>query len=135
MSEKKELEESHNLLLQFEKRDGLLPVIVQEYSTGLILMLGYANKHALDTTLKTELATFWSTSRKSLWTKGETSGDYLRVKEILIDCDQDALIYKVETVGTGVCHTKNKQNISRKTCFYRRVDFNTLDLEKIEEFK
>lgn len=135
MLEKKELEEGKSITLQFEKRGGLLPVIVQEYGSGLILMLGYANQPAFEASLRTKMATFWSTSRKSIWTKGETSGDYLRIKEILIDCDQDALIYQVETLGTGVCHTKNEEMLSRQTCFYRRIDFKTLSLDKIEEFK
>lgn len=135
MSEKKELEEGKNILLQFDKRNGLLPVVVQESASGLILMLGYTNKQAFDTTLKTRLATFWSTSRQSIWIKGETSGDYLRIKEILIDCDQDALIYKVEVLGNGACHTKNERNVARQTCFYRKIDLNILNLEMIEEFK
>ena len=79
-----ELEESLSLNPQFEKRGGLLPVAVQETSTGQLLMLGSVNKEALTKTLKTKKATFWSTSRNKLWTKGETSGDFLRIDKILI---------------------------------------------------
>lgn len=135
MSEKKELEEGKNISLEFDKRNGLLPVVVQEHASGLILMLGYTNKQAFDATIETKLATFWSTSRQTIWTKGETSGDYLRIIKILIDCDQDALIYQVESLGKGACHTKNTRNVARQTCFYRRIDFNALHLEMIEEFK
>lgn len=107
--------------LQFEKRGGLLPVIVQECSTKEILMLGYVNREALAKTFQTGNATFWSTSRNALWTKGSTSGDYLAVRKILVDCDQDCLIYQVERQGEGACHTKNAQGKTRISCFYRQM--------------
>jgi phosphoribosyl-AMP cyclohydrolase len=135
MPEKKVLEEGTVLLLQFDKRGGLLPVIVQEHQSGTILMLGYANREALQASLETKTATFWSTSRQALWTKGETSGDFLRIKEVLVDCDQDALVYQVEMAGAGVCHTKNRQGKARRSCFYRKVDFHTKAIETIQEFK
>jgi len=116
---KERLEEGKDLQLQFEKRGGLLPVAVQEYSTGQILMLGYANKEAFDKTIHSGKATFWSTSRTTLWTKGETSGNFLIMKNILIDCDQDAIIYQVELNGDGVCHTSGQNGEHRKACFYR----------------
>ena len=100
-----ELEEGLRLNPQFEKRGGIIPVAVQESKSGQILMLASANKKAFEMTLKTRLATFWSTSRNQLWTKGETSGDTLQVDNILIDCDQDALVYQVTLLGNGVCHT------------------------------
>ena len=118
---KKELESTETIQLQFEKREGLLPVIVQEKSSGQILMLGYANQLAWEETIKTGLATFWSTSRNELWTKGKTSGDFLKIQDILVDCDQDALIYQVELAGQGACHTKNAEGQARKSCFYRIV--------------
>ncbi len=133
--EKHKLEEGAEMLLQFDKRGGLLPVVVQEQATGLILMVGYANYEAVQTTLQKKLATFWSTSRQQLWTKGETSGDYLIIKEILTDCDQDALVYVVEKKTTGVCHTRDQHQAARQTCFYRRVDLETNNLIKIEAFK
>ena len=124
-----ELEESLALNPQFEKRGGLLPVAVQETSTGQLLMLGSVNKEALAKTLKTKKATFWSTSRNKLWTKGETSGDFLRIDKILIDCDQDALVYQVTLLGDGVCHTYNLQGKHRKACFYREIN---IEEEKLQ---
>ena len=132
---KSTLEEGTALLLQFDKRGGLLPVVVQEQGSGLILMVGYVNQEAVQTTIQKKLATFWSTSRQELWTKGETSGDYLMIKEILTDCDQDALVYVVEKKRQGVCHTKDKDQAARQTCFYRSIDFETNNLIKIEAFE
>jgi phosphoribosyl-AMP cyclohydrolase len=116
------LEEGSELFLQFKKRDGLLPVAVQEQKTGEILMIASVNKEALDHSIKTKEATFWSTSRNELWIKGETSGNRMKIHEILIDCDQDALIYKVSLEVGGVCHTKTEEGSYRKSCFYRRID-------------
>ncbi len=115
------LEEGTTLLLQFEKRGGLLPVVVQESSTGDILMLASVNSEALDHTIKHKKAAFWSTSRHELWVKGETSGNSLLIDEILVDCDQDALVYKVTLDGEGACHTKNENGTHRKSCFYRKL--------------
>lgn len=86
---------------------------------GKFFIIGYANFEAVKKTLETRLATFYSTSRKKLWTKGETSGDFLRLKEMLVDCDQDALVYKVNPIG-GACHTK-VNGVARQSCFYRRI--------------
>ncbi len=119
---KQELEENTNLQLQFDKRGGLLPVVVQEYSSGQILMLGSINEEAFNNTLKTGKASFWSTSRNKLWVKGEQSGNILVIKNILVDCDQDAVIYQVELVGDGVCHTFGQNGKHRKACFYRSYD-------------
>lgn len=130
-----ELEESLKLNPQFAKRGGLLPVAVQETSTGQLLMLASVNEEALTKTLKTKLATFWSTSRNQLWTKGETSGDMLKVDRILIDCDQDALVYQVTLLGGGVCHTYNSEGNHRKACFYREIDLEQNDLQFIEGMK
>ena len=127
-----ELEEGLLLDLQFEKRGGLLPVAVQETSTGQILMLASANKEALTKTLNTKKATFWSTSRNKLWTKGETSGDFLQIDKIFIDCDQDAVVYKVTLLGDGVCHTYNTKGEHRKACFYRELNIEEKKLQFIE---
>lgn len=129
----KQIEEGEQLTPQFQKRGGIIPVIVQDTKTKDILMLGYANQEAFEETLKTKMASFWSTSRNELWVKGKTSGDYLKVVEIAIDCDQDALIYHVEMMGNGVCHTKSKKGKARKSCFYRKVDYTTLRLIKNEQ--
>jgi len=130
-----ELEEGLGLNLQFAKRGGLLPVAVQEISTGQLLMLASVNKEALSKTLKTKMATFWSTSRDELWTKGKTSGDMLRVDKILIDCDQDALVYQVTLLGNGVCHTYDLKGNHRKACFYRELDLEKNSLQFIENMQ
>lgn len=96
---------------------GLIPAIVTDATDGTVLMFAYMNAEALRLTLETGLAHFWSRSRRSLWKKGETSGELLSVKAVLTDCDQDVLQVKVEMLGQGTaCHT------GRKSCFYRRVD-------------
>jgi phosphoribosyl-AMP cyclohydrolase len=79
------------------------------------------------------MATFWSTSRNELWTKGATSGDFLKIIDIYVDCDQDAIVYRVEPQGQGACHTKDPAtNVARKSCFYRKVDLKSGGLETIE---
>lgn len=114
-----ELKGGLNFTPQFQKRGGLLPVAVQETKTGQLLMLASLDEEALLQTIKTGLATFWSTSRNKLWVKGETSGDYLTIDNILVDCDQDAFVYKVTLQGAGVCHTFNELGNHRIACFYR----------------
>ncbi|NRB46743.1 MAG: phosphoribosyl-AMP cyclohydrolase [Saprospiraceae bacterium] len=127
-----ELEEGLSLNPQFHKRGGLLPVAVQETSTRQLLMIASVNKEALEKTLETKMATFWSTSRNKLWTKGETSGDLLRVDKILIDCDQDALVYQVTLLGNGVCHTYDSAGKHRKACFYRELKIEENSLQFID---
>lgn len=97
--------------LNFEKyADGLVPAIVQDAETQKVLMLGFMNEEAFEKTRNTNLATFFSRSRQTLWTKGETSGNFLHVKEILIDCDEDTILVKANPAG-AVCHT------GADTCF------------------
>lgn len=97
--------------------DGLIPAIVTDAVTGGVVMFAWMNQQALDRTLATGKAHYWSRSRQELWLKGETSGNVQTVKELRIDCDQDALWLSVETAGDGVnCHT------GAKSCFYRRVE-------------
>lgn len=127
-----DLEESNQLNLQFEKRGGLLPVAVQESSTGEILMIASVNQEAFDYSIKNKIATFYSTSRKKLWIKGETSGNYIKLDEVLVDCDQDALVFKVTLVKDGVCHTFNQNQESRKACFYRKINLETNELDFLE---
>jgi len=107
-------------------RDGLLPAVVQDHASGEVLMVGYMNPEALDRTLKTGRATFWSRSRQKFWVKGETSGHCQIVREVRIDCDRDCLLVKVEQVGPA-CHE------GYRSCFYRRVDPATGRLEVVEE--
>ena len=93
---------------------GLIPAIAQDDQTSEVLMVAYANKESLQKTFETGNATFWSRSRQKLWMKGETSGNTLKVREILIDCDCDTLILKVTPAGPA-CHT------GERTCFYRTL--------------
>ncbi|MFB3925473.1 MAG: phosphoribosyl-AMP cyclohydrolase [Syntrophales bacterium] len=99
----------------FEKGKGLVPAIVQDDATREVLMLAYMNREAWCKTLETGKATYWSRSRNKLWIKGETSGHVQLVRDILIDCDQDVVLLKVEQVGGAACHT------GYRTCFYRRI--------------
>ncbi len=125
MSHHQELEEGNQLLLDFEKHGGLMPVVVQDAQDNRILMVAWANRQSFEETLRTGLATFWSTSRNELWTKGLTSGNTLSIIQILVDCDQDALVYRVHRNGGGVCHTRDpKTGRNRESCFYRHFDWN-----------
>jgi phosphoribosyl-AMP cyclohydrolase len=96
-------------------------------------MLASVNQEAFEITLKTRKATFWSTSKNEIWTKGLTSGNTLLIDEMLIDCDQDAIVYKVTLENGGVCHTYNERGENRKACFYRRLDLDTNKLEFLEK--
>ena len=98
-------------------------------------MLASVNREAFTKTIETKMATFWSTSRNQLWTKGETSGDFLNIDNILIDCDQDALVYQVTLMGNGVCHTFDSKGKHRKACFYREINIEEKKLEFISEMK
>jgi len=100
--------------LDFSKLDGLVPAIVQDYSSNEVLMLGFMNKEAWAKTLETGKVTFWSRSRNKLWTKGETSGNFLFVKNISVDCDNDTILIKAEAKGP-TCHT------GVKSCFFKEV--------------
>lgn len=91
----------------------LLPAIIQDYKTKEVLMLGYMDKRALSKTKKEGIVWFFSRSRKKLWKKGETSGNFLEVKKIFIDCDQDAFVIQVKCLGNAVCHT------GKKSCFIK----------------
>lgn len=94
--------------INFEKNKGLVPVVIQDYKSGEVLMLGYINKEAYQKTNDTGWVYFWSRSRKKLWMKGEESGNKLKVKDIFVDCDSDAILLKVELIGKNICHTGNK---------------------------
>lgn len=129
----KELEETTEIMPQFEKRGGVLPVAVQETSTSQILMLASVNKEAFEYTIQNKVAAFFSTSRNMLWIKGESSGNFLQLDEVLIDCDQDALVYKVTLMKGGVCHTFNENGENRKACFYRSLDNDLQTLKFLEK--
>jgi phosphoribosyl-AMP cyclohydrolase len=102
--------------LDFSKQDGLLPAIVQDYTSGKVLMLAYINKASWEKTLETGEAHYWSRSRRELWHKGGTSGHVQKVKEIYTDCDSDTVLFKVEQLGGAACHT------GYETCFHQKVD-------------
>jgi phosphoribosyl-AMP cyclohydrolase len=94
---------------------GLIPAVVQDELDGKVLMVGWMNAESLEKTIKDGLACFWSRSRKKLWVKGESSGNYMRVKEIRVDCDADTLLLIVEPSGPA-CHT------GERSCFYRKLE-------------
>lgn len=103
--------------LDFSKSDdGLIPAIVQDYKTNEVLMLAYINQLAWEETLKSGKAHYWSRTRSKLWLKGESSGHVQIIHEILVDCDDDTVVYKVEQLGGAACHT------GHRTCFYRVVE-------------
>ena len=109
-------DDSLMIRLNFEKGNGLLPVIAQEYDTGKVLMLAYINKDAWKKTLETGEAHYWSRSRQEIWHKGATSGHIQKIKEIYADCDQDTVLFKVEQIGGAACHT------GYESCFHHKVD-------------
>ena len=102
-------------ILDFDKGGGLITAVAQDAVTGEVLMLAGMNPEALERTLETGEAVYWSRSRGRLWHKGEESGNVQRVREILVDCDGDALVLKVDQVGGAACHT------GRRSCFFHRV--------------
>ena len=101
--------------IDYTKSDGLVPVIVQDVNTKEVLTLAYSNKESLELTKKTGNSWLWSRSRNKLWMKGEESGNTQKVKEILVDCDSDAVIYLVEPLGPA-CHT------GEKVCFHNNLE-------------
>lgn len=114
-ADKRSIEEGLEFAPKFD-HNGLIPAMAVDADSGRPLMLAYMNEESLRLTLATRKAVYWSRSRNELWLKGETSGEFQEVVEILTDCDQDALVLRVRQRGGGCCHTK------RATCFYRRVD-------------
>src|SRR5947199_7905392 len=102
--------------LDFKKMGGLVTAVIQDYASGRVLMVGFMNEESFSKTVETGYATFFSRSRNKLWLKGETSGHRLVVKQISTDCDQDAVLVKVEALGPGVCHE------GYESCFFRRFE-------------
>ena len=135
------LEEGTTLNLDFKKLkkvancgEDIIPAVAQDANTGEVLIVGYANETALNTARKEKMATFWSTSRNELWIKGKTSGDYLEIVEICVNCEQNSILYRVIPKGKGACHTKDKNGRARTGCYYRALtDKGTLEFkEEIE---
>lgn len=104
--------------LDFTKGGGLLPAIAQDWETGEVLMLAYINEESWKETLKTGHAVYWTRSRQKIWHKGESSGNVQIIKEILVDCDNDTVVFKVDQVGGAACHT------GHPSCFFRRLQPN-----------
>jgi phosphoribosyl-AMP cyclohydrolase len=100
--------------MDFNKGNGLIPVVIQDASTHEVLMLGYMNRESWQKTLETRRVSFWSRSRGKLWVKGETSGHTQEVREIYLDCDGDTLLIKVNQIGGAACHT------GFRSCFHLR---------------
>ncbi|KPL24747.1 MAG: phosphoribosyl-AMP cyclohydrolase [Phycisphaerae bacterium SM1_79] len=117
MATKQNVEEGVEFTPKFDD-NGLIPAIAQDSRTGQILMVAYMNRQALDATIQTGYATYFSRSRRQLWKKGQESGHLQKVEQILVDCDQDCLILKV-TVDAGQCH------VGYQSCFYRALSKNT----------
>jgi phosphoribosyl-AMP cyclohydrolase len=102
------------MAMDFSKLDGLVPAVVQDDESNEVLMVGFMNEEALELTRQTGFATFFSRSRGKLWMKGETSGNRLEVRRVLVDCDDDTVLVRVKRLGDGnVCHT------GERTCFFR----------------
>jgi phosphoribosyl-AMP cyclohydrolase len=106
--------------LCFDKGNGLLPVIAQDYETGEVLMLAYMNRQAWEKTLETGKVHYWSRTRNKLWLKGETSGHVQLMKAAYTDCDLDTILVKVEQLGGAACHK------GYRSCFYRKVQGESL---------
>jgi phosphoribosyl-AMP cyclohydrolase len=102
-------------LMEIKYENGLIPAIIQDTQSGKVLMLGYMNQAAYEQTRDTGTVTFFSRSRQKLWVKGETSGHRLRVRDIRIDCDSDALLIQADLSGPGCCHK------GYQSCFFRKI--------------
>ena len=98
----------------FDKADGLVPAIVQDADTSEVLMMAWMNRESFELTRSEGIAVYWSRSREKIWRKGESSGNTQKIREILIDCDADTILIKVEQIGGAACHT------GRRSCFYTR---------------
>jgi len=110
------IQEEPDVDIAFEKGGGLVPAVVQDDRTGDVLMLGFMNEEALVETRRTGELVFFSRSRDRLWKKGESSGHVLKVRDVRVDCDADALLVRVEPAGPGVCHE------GYRSCFFRRIE-------------
>ena len=113
--ESKQIEEGLEFVPKFDA-NGLIPAIAQDATTGQILMVAFMNREALDRTIATGRATYYSRSRDTLWVKGLTSGNLQQVKEIRIDCDEDTVLLKIEQLGGATCHT------GHRSCFHKKIE-------------
>ena len=127
-SKENPLEEGTELCLDFKKirkvaacGQELVPVAAQDAETKEVLILAYTNQQAFDHTIQNGVAAFWSTSRNELWVKGATSGNFLDLAEVRVNCEQNSLLYLVRPRGKGACHTKDETGLPRRTCYYRKL--------------
>ena len=120
-------EYTNEILIDFGP-DGqkLLPVVTQDNNTKEVLILSFVNKAAFDETMKSGYATYWSRSRNELWKKGMTSGDMLRIEEVRINCEQNSFLFLVTPEGKGACHAKKDGGLPYKSCYYRKIDGDSL---------
>lgn len=135
------LEEGRQLQLDFSKIGkvaegcpGVVPVAVQHADSGEVILLAYTNEEAFRKSLASRRLILWSTSRNELWEKGATSGETFELVEARVNCEQNSLLYRVRPTGRasgGICHTRNRTGRPRN-CFYRRLDFETLELENTD---
>ncbi len=132
-----QLEEGSVLQLDFQKMtkmaetgSNVIPAAVQNIDTKEVILVAYVNDKALQTTIETRIATFWSTSRNELWIKGKSSGETFEVLEIYVNCEQNSLLYVVRPSRGGICHTKNNKGKPRD-CYYRRINLETQELENV----
>ncbi len=130
-----DLEEGQELRLDFSKIDRtagahVLPCAVQDVVTDEVILVAYVNELALQRSVETRSAVFWSTSRNELWEKGATSGETFELVEVRVNCEQNSLVYRVRPRRGGICHTKNSSGQPRN-CFYRRLNFDTGELEHL----
>jgi phosphoribosyl-AMP cyclohydrolase len=132
-----DLEEGAELALDYTKLARLpagadvIPCAVQDAGSGEVILIAYVNQRALEASLETRSAVFWSTSRNELWEKGKSSGETFELLEVLVNCEQNSLLYRVRPRRGGICHTKNTAGRPRN-CYYRRLDFETGKLVNID---
>jgi len=132
-----QLEEGAALTLDFNKlatirpENQVLPCAVQNVDTNEVILVAYVNEQALRVAIETRAAVFWSTSRNELWEKGKTSGETFELLDVLVNCEQNSLVYRVRPNAGGICHTKNSAGEPRN-CYYRRLDFETGALENLD---
>ena len=133
-----ELEEGSGLHLDFSKMakavaqcPDVIPVAVQNADTKEVILVAYTNREAFERSIRTRIATFWSTFRNRLWIKGEESGNSFEMVEIRLNCEQNSLVYLVHPKGEGICHTRNSEGRARD-CYYRRLNMDSGVLENLD---
>jgi phosphoribosyl-AMP cyclohydrolase len=137
-SDEYNLEEGAKLDLDFSKLakaarkcPDVIPVAVQNADTKEVILIAYTNREAFDRSIRSRIATFWSTSRNELWIKGEGSGNHFTLLGVRVNCEQNSLVYVVRSEGQGICHTRNSEGTARD-CYYRRLNFENGVLENLD---